>query len=137
MLPRAARLTAGSEFSETVRSGRRAGGRRLVVHLDVGGAPAGAGPARAGLVVSRAVGGAVVRNRVKRQLRHLLPPRLQELPPASRVVVRALPAAATASSAELDRELRHSLDRAVDRSTDRTAHRTADRRRPAAEGGRA
>jgi ribonuclease P protein component len=116
MLPRAARLTASRDFSETVRNGRRSGTRSLVVHLDVGGdAVAPTEPARAGLVVSRAVGGSVVRNRVKRRLRHLLPTRLEELPAASRVVVRALPAAAEASSEELDRDLRRAVDRALHR----------------------
>jgi ribonuclease P protein component len=49
-------------------------------------------PARAGLVVSKAVGDAVARNRVKRRLRHLVRPRLGEL--EADVVLRALPAAA-------------------------------------------
>jgi ribonuclease P protein component len=115
MLPRAARLTAGRDFSETVRSGRRAGARHLVVHLDAGsGTREEQGvPARAGLVVSRSVGTSVVRNRVKRRLRHLLRERLDELPSSSRLVVRALPAAAEASSAELHRDLRAALDRAL------------------------
>ena len=60
---------------------------------------------RAGLVVSKAVGGAVVRHRVARRLRHLLASRLVELPPGSRVVVRALSPAATATSAELGSDL--------------------------------
>ncbi len=114
MLPRAARLTTASDFSETVRGGRRAVGRHLVVHLDVGAG--GVDPSRAGLVVARTVGSSVIRNRVKRRLRHLVVDRLAELPPASRVVVRALPAAAAASSAELDRDLRTALTRAVHRA---------------------
>lgn len=68
-----------------------------------------------GLVVSRAVGNAVVRNRVKRRLRHQLRPLLRRLPPGTRLVVRALPPAATTSSkdlaAQLDRCLGKSLDR--------------------------
>lgn len=51
-------------------------------------------PSRAGFVVSRAVGGAVVRNRVKRRLRHLAAARLEGLAFPVDVVVRALPAAA-------------------------------------------
>jgi ribonuclease P protein component len=49
---------------------------------------------RAGFVVSKAVGGAVDRNRVKRRLRHLVRERLAQLPPGTDVVVRALPGAA-------------------------------------------
>lgn len=57
--------------------------------------PASAAPARVGFVVSRAVGGAVIRNRVKRRLRHLLAARLSILSAGSLLVVRALPAAST------------------------------------------
>jgi ribonuclease P protein component len=67
--------------------------------------PTAEGAPRAGLVVSRAVGGSVVRHRVSRRLRHLLAPRLTALPPGSMVVVRALPPAAGASSAELGADL--------------------------------
>ena len=51
------------------------------------------------------MGGAAVRNTVKRRLRHLLRDRLSQLPPGSLLVVRALPPAATASSADLAADL--------------------------------
>jgi ribonuclease P protein component len=51
--------------------------------------------------VSKAVGNAVVRHRVARRLRHVVRDRLGTLTPGNSLVVRALPAAATASSAEL------------------------------------
>ncbi len=51
-------------------------------------------PSRAGFVVSKQVGGAVVRNRVKRRLRHLVGAELSVLDLPVDVVVRALPAAA-------------------------------------------
>ena len=60
---------------------------------------------RAGLVVSKAVGGAVVRHRVSRKLRHLLAPRLSALPSGAMLVVRALPPASSATSAELGDDL--------------------------------
>jgi ribonuclease P protein component len=66
---------------------------------------AAGGTPRAGLVVSKAVGGSVVRHRVSRRLRHLLAPRLGELPSGAMLVVRALPAAADATSAELGDDL--------------------------------
>ena len=68
-------------------------------------------PARAGLVVSKAVGNSVVRTRVKRRLRHLLREHVTAWPPATTVVVRALPAAAEASSAMLRRDLERCLAR--------------------------
>lgn len=70
-----------------------------------------------GFVVGRTVGGAVIRHRVQRQLRHLMRARLNVLPAGALVVVRALPAAAGMSSAalgaDLDRTLRRLLDSSV------------------------
>ncbi len=43
----------------------------------------------------------MVRHRVARRLRHLVAARLDTLPPGALLVVRALPPAATATSAEL------------------------------------
>lgn len=110
MLPAGSRLTSAGEFASVIRRGRRSGRGRLVVHLQIMGhsdeGPGdGSSAPRAGLVVSRAVGGSVVRHRVSRRLRHLLAPRLAALPEGSRVVVRALPPAAEASSAELGVDL--------------------------------
>lgn len=68
---------------------------------------------RAGFVVSKAVGGAVVRNLVQRRLRHLMRDRLAGLPAGTDVVVRALPSAATRSYADLDADLTAALAAAV------------------------
>ena len=62
-------------------------------------------PARVGFVVSRAVGTAVVRNRVRRRLRHLARGYLGSLPGGSLLVVRANPRAATARQADLAADL--------------------------------
>ena len=45
-------------------------------------------------IKNEAVGGAVVRNHVRRRLRHLMRVRLEQLPDRTDIVVRALPAAA-------------------------------------------
>jgi ribonuclease P protein component len=81
-----------------------------VVHLDVPGA-ALAAPPTVGFVVGKAVGGSVVRNRVKRRLRHLTAARLDRLAGGSALVVRALPPAAAASYADLGADLDKCLDR--------------------------
>lgn len=70
-----------------------------------------ASPTRAGFVVNKAVGGAVVRNTVKRRLRHLMQDRLGQLPPGSLVVVRALPDAGGADHGQLARDLDAALRR--------------------------
>jgi len=63
---------------------------------------------RVGIVVSKKVGKAVVRNRVKRRLREIL--RRTHLPPAELMVV-ARPEAAEASFEELARDLYRALKR--------------------------
>lgn len=97
-----------------LRRGSRAGRRRLVVHAlttDPSGAADVPPVARAGFVVSKAVGNSVVRHRVTRRLRHLVSARLGTLPPGSALVVRALPPSASASSAELGADLDAALRR--------------------------
>ena len=85
----------------------------MVVHLWVD-PDAEPGPARVGFTVSKAVGNAVARNRVKRRLRHLTRehlPSLEGLPGRAALVVRALPASAEASYATLGADLARTLDR--------------------------
>ena len=108
MLPAAHRLRASSDFTEVLRRGRRAGRPTLTVHLSAG---VGEGPPRAGLVVSKAVGGSVVRHQVARRLRHQLAPIVRDLPAGTRLVVRAAPAAAAADSLALAADLRSALSR--------------------------
>ena len=107
MLSAAARMRRRAEFSETVRNGRRSAAPSLVLHLS----PGGCGGPRVGFVTSRALGSAVVRNRVRRRLAPLVRARLAQLPSESMLVVRATPAAATASSARLAADLDHALSR--------------------------
>ena len=61
--------------------------------------------------MSKAVGGAVVRNKVKRRLHHLMRERVAQLPPGSLVVVRALPGSGDADHAQLARDLDAALQR--------------------------
>ncbi|MDP9182938.1 MAG: ribonuclease P protein component [Actinomycetota bacterium] len=108
MLAPVHRLRASADFSQALRRGRRAGRPLLSVHLLV--CPDGA-PPRVGLVVSKGVGGSVVRHRVSRQLRHLVRSRLEALPTGSRLIVRAAPVAGGASSAALGADLDAALAR--------------------------
>ena len=131
MLPAGYRLKRSIDFSAAVRAGRRSGKGAVVVHLTV---PAeheptqaqsmasteeqtspvdaivmpgdrGTPPVRAGFVVSKAVGNAVTRNKVKRRLRHLVAERLDQLPAGSTLVVRAQPIAAGRSYEKLGSDL--------------------------------
>jgi ribonuclease P protein component len=113
VLTRANRLTSSRLFAPAIRRGRRAGTRTLVLHLDLppeGSVEGGTAP-RVGFVVSKAVGPAVARNKVKRRLRHLARERLASLPGSAVLVVRALPQAATASYDELGSDLDRALGR--------------------------
>lgn len=114
MLTRANRLTSSRLFSRTVRRGRRAGTRTLVLHLDV---DAGVERPQVGFVVSKAVGPAVTRNQVKRRLRHLSRERVTSLPGSAVLVVRALPSSAGASYTVLGNDFDHALSRLL-RSSD-------------------
>jgi ribonuclease P protein component len=62
-----------------------------------------------GFAVSKAVGGAVVRNRVKRRLRAIVAAELPSLMGGAHVVVRALPVAGAASFAVLASDVRSAL----------------------------
>jgi ribonuclease P protein component len=126
MLSREHRLRWHREFTAALRSGRGVGRGSLVVHLSAPAAGATGPPAtgrsggpapRAGFVVPRAVGGAVVRNRVRRRLRHLTREHLAGLPPGSRLVVRALPQAADSTYRRLGEDLAAALRVAARRAT--------------------
>lgn len=77
----------------------RVGRRRKVGGVLVVALREGQGPARVGVVVGRRVGGAVVRNRVKRRLREALA--RVELGEATAYIVVALPGAASVSFGEI------------------------------------
>jgi len=73
-------------------------------------------PALVGFVVSKTVGNAVVRNKVKRRLRAVLAGQLALLPEGSLLVVRALPASAGVDFTELDADVQRSLGRLLDKT---------------------
>lgn len=114
MLPARYRMRSSAEFSVTTRRGRRTRVGDLVIYLGQAAAADGpAGTTKVGLIVGRTVGGSVVRHQVSRRLRAQLASLVEWLPADSRLVVRALPGAATADSSTLGRD----LERAVRRLT--------------------
>jgi ribonuclease P protein component len=110
MLAAGHRLRRRRDFAVAIRGGRRAARGVLVIHM---GLDRTVGSARAGFVIPRAVGGAVVRNGIRRRLRHLLRDRIGRLPSGADIVVRVLPPAAGRSYQELGSDLDAALDAAL------------------------
>lgn len=130
--PKSLRLLRRRDFLRTQRQGKSAVVGTIKVQLR--DTPRFAG--RVGLTVSKKVGNAVVRNRVKRRLREVLR-REKALFEKCDLVVIALPGAATAPLSQLARDLRAAVAaarsapaprhrgprRGAGRSTDRTPPR--------------
>jgi ribonuclease P protein component len=104
------RLSGRRQFA-AVRAGRTSGGTAAFrVHIAANGLT----HARFGFAIPKSVGGAVVRNTVRRRLRAALEPRRAELAGYD-VVVSASPTAAVLRFAELEAELARCLERARQR----------------------
>jgi ribonuclease P protein component len=113
MLPPRNRLRLTRDHRVVARRGAWGSGGLVVMQLFTDEATDLRSPTRAGVVVGRAVGGAVTRNAVRRRLRQLIWERLDRVPPGSLVVVRARAEAGTASNTMLADDLDTALDRAV------------------------
>lgn len=99
--PKSRRLTRPSEFDLVKKNGRVQRGRFVL--LSVLETNDGA-RFRAGFITSRAVGSAVVRNRVRRRLREIVRKRQREILDGNWIVTIARTSAATASYQELEAE---------------------------------
>ena len=87
MLAKTARLTESVDFARATKSGLRYSTTNFVGYLYPTGEKK---PARAGLIISKNVGGSVTRHRIARQIRHVLRETYSQLPEGSLFVVRAL-----------------------------------------------
>ncbi|MEO8189301.1 MAG: ribonuclease P protein component [Acidobacteriota bacterium] len=109
-LSRDDRLRKRTEFEECYSSGVRVSGRHFLVFLL---ARPGAERPRLGISVSKRVGDAVTRNRVKRRIRELF--RRQRPARAVELVVNARPSSASAEFQDLERDYSDCLRRGSSR----------------------
>ena len=106
MLAKANRVVLADDFRAAVRRGRRSVTPAAVLYR----LPRSGEPLRFGFIVSRSVGDAVLRNRVRRRMRAIGREFVDAGGFGEDVVVRALPAAGSLSWSELSEQLRGSLD---------------------------
>lgn len=99
--PKSARLALSSEFARVRTEGKSIAGRYLIMGVYRSGQDEAA---RTGLITSRRVGNAVLRNRVRRRLREIVRLERANLRPGHWVVLVARAAAAKTDSARLRAE---------------------------------
>jgi len=105
-------VTRPADFRTTVRRGRRVGTPHAVVHV-IDREPSD--PSRFGFIVSKAVGGAVTRNLVRRRLRAVCRDILSTVSTGSDVVIRPLPGSDQVEWATLHDEIADGIRRGVKR----------------------
>jgi ribonuclease P protein component len=106
-LPRESRLVRRAEFEKVYREGRRRSSPTFVVFLRSNGIE----NSRFGMSVKKALGNAVVRNRIRRRVREVLRLRREEILPGWDVVIHPNRSAATLKFTQLEAELLSLLPR--------------------------
>lgn len=106
--PREARLVRRGEFDAVYRAGRRRSSSHFTVFLRANELP----ESRFGVSIKKALGGAVVRNRIRRRLREVIRCRRSEIPAGWDIVIHPKSAVDKAPFAELAEELLRLLESA-------------------------
>ena len=106
--PREARLVRRGEFDAVYRAGRRRSSSHFTVFFRANELP----ESRFGVSIKKALGGAVVRNRIRRRLREIVRCRRSEIPAGWDIVIHPKGAVGKAPFAELAEELLRLLESA-------------------------
>ena len=114
MLAKSARLTESGDFARATKSGIRYSSTNFVGYLYLTESNE---PARAGLIISKAVGSSVARHRLARKIRHCIFDHYATLPTGSLLVIRGLNKSATADcKSEISTVVVHLLRKTKDRA---------------------
>jgi ribonuclease P protein component len=100
--PKSARVRKRGAFVEIQRDGKKTSGKALLLFMHAQKKP---GPARLGITVSKRVGGAIVRNRVKRLVREVFRLNPTWFPAGRDLVLVARPEAAAMDLAGMTDEI--------------------------------
>jgi ribonuclease P protein component len=123
VLAKSHRITRGADYRATVRRGARFTGANTVAYVRTN---RDSDVVRFGFIVSKSVGNAVDRNRVRRRLKAAAYDVLPEVQsavagsPGVDIVIRALPASAQVTWATLHEEVSGAADRFLRRHTSRS-----------------
>jgi len=99
--PKAARLLRRAEFRKVYEEGRRRSARVCTIFYRSNGLPR----TRLGITTPRAIGNAVIRNRIRRRLREVFRLNQNAIPPGWDVVLNPRPIVAKLPMADLTRDV--------------------------------
>jgi len=103
--PRDARLVRRGEFDAVYRGGKRRSSSNFTVFCRANHLPA----SRFGFSIKKTLGGAVLRNRIRRRVREIIRLHRQELPPGWDIVIHPKSGVARGAFAALTTDLLHLL----------------------------
>ena len=112
MLAKPNRVVRADDFRMTMRRGRRVSAEHSIVYL---ADRPGVEPVRFGFVISKAVGGSVVRNRLRRRLRAIGSELVDGGFSGSDIVVRALPGCGSLDWTTLHHEISVAIEKGTSR----------------------
>ena len=117
MLAKSARLTESADFARATKSGLRFSTQNFVGYLYPSNLDQ---PARAGLIISKNVGGSVTRHHIARKIRHTLREIYPQLPTGGLLVIRALN---SAKDADVSHEVTHIVGGLIKKLTEKAEQR--------------